>query len=73
MQDVEALIELIRDNRHQEALDMLNKSPALAKARTNRSGQLHGATPLHWAAHRNATELCERLIDPPRRLTETGA
>lgn len=63
MHDVEAFIELIRENRHQEALDMLNESPALAKARTDRSGQLHGATPLHWAAHRNATELCERLID----------
>jgi ankyrin repeat protein len=63
MQDVEALIELIRENRHQEALDMLNASPSLATARTDRSGQLHGATPLHWGAHRNATELCGRLID----------
>ena len=63
MQDVEAFIELIRENRHEEALDMLNASPALAVARTGRSGQLHGATPLHWAAHRNATALCDRLID----------
>ncbi|WP_166827848.1 ankyrin repeat domain-containing protein [Thalassoroseus pseudoceratinae] len=63
MQDVEAFIELIRQNRHQEALDMLNEFPALAKTRTERSGQLHGATPLHWAAHRNATELCGRLLD----------
>lgn len=63
MHDVETFIELIREHRHEEALDMLNASPALATARTDRSGQLHGATPLHWAAHRNATELCERLID----------
>lgn len=63
MQGVEAFIELIRENCLQEALDLLNEFPALARARTKRSGQLHGATPLHWAAHRNATALCERLID----------
>jgi ankyrin repeat protein len=63
MQEVEAFNELIRNNCHQEALDMLNEFPGLARARTNRSGQLHGATPLHWAAHRNKSELCERLID----------
>lgn len=63
MQDIEAFIELIRENRHQEAMDMLNASPSLATTRTDRSGQLHGATPLHWAAHRNATGLCERLIE----------
>jgi len=63
MQDVDAFIELVREARHQEALDMLNASPALAKARTDVSGQFHGATPLHWAAHRNAIELCARLID----------
>lgn len=63
MQDVDDFIQLIRENCLQEALDMLNASPALATARTERSGQLHGATPLHWAAHRNAIALCERLID----------
>lgn len=63
MLDVEPFIELIRESRHPAALDMLNASPTLATARTDRSGQLHGATPLHWAAHRNASELCERLID----------
>jgi ankyrin repeat protein len=62
MQEVETFIELIRENRHREALETLNANPALATARTERAGQLHGATPLHWAAHRNATELCERLI-----------
>jgi ankyrin repeat protein len=63
MQDVDALIELIRDCRYQEALHLLNASPGLATAHSNREGQLHGASPLHWAAHRNATELCERLIE----------
>jgi ankyrin repeat protein len=63
MQDVDTLIELIRERRNQEAFDLLNASPALATARTERSGQLCGATPLHWAAHRNATGLCQRLIE----------
>lgn len=63
MQDVDTLIELIRDRRNQEALHLLNASPDLATAHSNREGQLHGASPLHWAAHRNATELCERLIE----------
>lgn len=73
MRDVEAFIELIRENRHQEALDMLNASPALAKARTDRSGQLHGATPLHWAAHRNAIELCSRLIDLGANVNDSAS
>ncbi|GAA5510302.1 ankyrin repeat domain-containing protein [Novipirellula caenicola] len=63
MQDVDTLIELIRASRHEDALAMLNASPALATQRTDRSGQLCGATPLHWAAHHNATELCQRLIE----------
>lgn len=42
---------------------MLNTSPALATGHTDREGQLHGASPLHWAAHRNAIEVCERLIE----------
>ena len=60
--NIETFIELIRDQRNQEALDTLNASPALATAHSAREGQLHGASPLHWAAHRNATDLCERLI-----------
>ncbi|EMI20262.1 ankyrin repeat protein [Rhodopirellula maiorica SM1] len=63
MQDIDTLIELIRASRHEDALAMLNASPVLAKQRTDRSGQLRGATPLHWAAHHNATELCQRLIE----------
>lgn len=63
MDHVDTLIELIRDGQNQEALAVLNASPALATERSNRSGQLHGASPLHWAAHRNATDLCQRLIE----------
>jgi ankyrin repeat protein len=73
LQDVETFIELIRDRRNQEALEMLNASPALATARTDRSGQLHGASPLHWAAHRNATELCQRLIELGADVNESAS
>ena len=62
MQNVDALISLIRANRDREALELLNASPGLAAEHSEQEGQLHGATPLHWAAHRNAVELCERLI-----------
>jgi ankyrin repeat protein len=63
MTDIDTLIELIRDRRIPEALAMLNASPTLATAHSDREGQLHGASPLHWAAHRNAVELCERLME----------
>lgn len=42
---------------------MLDASPDLATAHTERKGQLHGASPLHWAAHRNAVRLCRRLLE----------
>ena len=42
---------------------MLNVSSVLATAHSDQEGQLHGASPLHWAAHRNAADLCERLIE----------
>ena len=63
MQDVDTLIEMIRERQNKEALDLLRASPQLATQRTNREGQLSGATPLHWAAHRNATEVCSRLLE----------
>jgi ankyrin repeat protein len=62
MQDVDTLINLIRENREGDALKMLGASPELATAHSDRDGQLHGASPLHWAAHRNAADVCERLI-----------
>jgi len=62
MQTVDALISLIRANREREALELLSAFPELAAGHSEQEGQLHGATPLHWAAHRNAVELCERLV-----------
>jgi ankyrin repeat protein len=62
MQNVDALISLIRASRDREALEMLSASADLAKDHSEQRGQLCGASPLHWAAHRNAVELCERLI-----------
>jgi ankyrin repeat protein len=62
MPNVDALITLIRDGRHDEALVLLDASPELAPLHSDQSGQLHGASPLHWAAHRNAVQVCERLI-----------
>lgn len=62
MQNVDQLITLIRDRSIIEALRMLEGAPELATAHSQEGGQLHGASPLHWAAHRNAAEVCERLI-----------
>jgi ankyrin repeat protein len=63
MPDVDVLIGLIDANRDREALDLLGLAPELARGHSAQAGQLHGASPLHWAAHRNAVELCERLIE----------
>jgi ankyrin repeat protein len=63
MASVDALINLIRDGRDDEALAMLSTSSALATAHSDQDGQLHGASPLHWASHRNAVQVCERLIE----------
>ncbi len=62
MQDVDTLIQLIRDDRGEDALRMLEVCRTLAAAHSEEEGQVGGASPLHWAAHRNAAELCERLI-----------
>lgn len=63
MGNVDTLIALIREGRDGEALELLDAHPALATAHSDQGGQLGGASPLHWAAHRNAVELCERLIE----------
>ena len=63
MATVDTLITLIRDRRHDEALALLNTCPGLATAHSEQGGQLHGASPLHWAGHRNAVQLCQRLIE----------
>ena len=63
MEGIDTLISLIRERRDREALELLNAFPQLAAAHSGESGQLGGASALHWAAHRNATALCERLIE----------
>lgn len=73
MPDVDTLIELIRDHRNTEALETLNASPGLATEHSGRSGQLHGASPLHWAAHRNATEVCQRLIELAANVNDSAS
>src|SRR5688500_17683185 len=62
VQDVDALINLIRDRREDDALALLSTFPELARGHSDQAGQLHGASPLHWAGHRNAVRICERLI-----------
>jgi hypothetical protein len=62
MPTVDALISLIRASCDREALEMLGASPGLATGHSEEQGQLYGASPLHWAAHRNAVGVCERLI-----------
>jgi serine/threonine-protein phosphatase 6 regulatory ankyrin repeat subunit B len=71
--DVDALITLIRDRRHDEALALLNGSPALATAHSGLGGQLHGASPLHWAAHRNAVTVCRRLIELGANVNDSAS
>jgi ankyrin repeat protein len=62
MSNIDQLIAHIRDGRHEESLAMLEADPGLARAHSDQDGQLHGASALHWAAHRNAVAVCERLI-----------
>jgi len=57
------LISLIRERRDRDALELLDAFPHLAAAHSGESGQLGGVSALHWAAHRNAVGLCERLIE----------
>lgn len=73
MPDVDTLIELIRAHRNGEALEMLEASPALATEHSDRPGELHGASPLHWAAHRNATEVCQRLIELGANVNDSAS
>ena len=62
MRDVDALISLIHDGSNNEALAMLEISPELAAAHSDLDGQMQGASPLHWASHRNVLQVCECLI-----------
>jgi hypothetical protein len=71
MQNVDDLISLIRANRDREALDLLNASTGLATGHSKQKGQLHGATPLHWAAHRKA--LIGSGLSPRRQPEPTAS
>jgi len=73
MPTVDELISLIRDRRHDAALALLNASPALATAHSDQGGQLHGASPLHWAAHRNAVNVCRRLIELAANVNDSAS
>jgi ankyrin repeat protein len=61
--DVDRLIGLIEQGQAEAALAILNQNPGLATGSSERDGVLRGATPLHWAAHRDMVRLCERLIE----------
>jgi ankyrin repeat protein len=63
MDNVDALIGLIQQRKFIEALAMLDACRVLASARSEKAGQMHGETPLHRAAHCDAVEICERLIE----------
>jgi ankyrin repeat protein len=71
--NVDDLITLIRDRRLDEALALLDSSPELAPLHSDKSGQLHGASPLHWAGHRNAVQVCERLIQLGANVNDSAS
>ncbi|MCM2374384.1 ankyrin repeat domain-containing protein [Aporhodopirellula aestuarii] len=73
MPAVDTLIELIRDHRSMDALRMLEASPALATEHSDRPGELHGASPLHWAAHHNAPEVCQCLIEHGANVNDSAS
>ena len=63
MASVDELIDAIDNKDELAAQKLLEQQPALAAGESLREGVLRGATPLHWAAHRNITNLCEQLIE----------
>ncbi len=62
MASVDKLIDAIDNRDELTAQELLEQQPALAIGESLKEGVLRGATPLHWAAHRNMTDLCEQLI-----------
>lgn len=73
MPNVDTLITLIRDSRQDEALTLLAASPGLATAHSHEDGQLHGASPLHWAGHRNLVQVAERLIELGANVNDSAS
>lgn len=74
MASVDELIDAIDNSDELTAQQLLEQQPELALGESLRDGVLRGATPLHWAAHRNMADLCERLIqsgaDPNARQAQ---
>ena len=62
MRSVDELIDVIDNGNELTAQNLLEQHPELATGESLREGVLRGATPLHWAAHRNMIDFCERLI-----------
>ncbi len=62
MASVDELIDAIENRDERTAQELIEQHPALAIGESLRESVLRGATPLHWAAHRNMTNLCEKLI-----------
>lgn len=62
MASVDELIDAIDNRTELTAQKLLEQQPELATGESLREGVLRGATPLHWAAHRNMTDFCEQLI-----------
>ena len=62
MATVDDLIDLIDGRDEERALALLDEHPELADGESTREGVLAGATPLHWAAHRDQVPLCARLV-----------
>ena len=62
MASVDELIDAIDNRDEPTAQELIEQQPTLATGESLREGVLRGATPLHWAAHRNMTNLCEQLI-----------
>ena len=62
MAAVDDLIDAIDNGDELTAQKLIEQQPTLVIGESLREGVLRGATPLHWAAHRNMTNLCEQLI-----------
>ena len=62
MPSVDELIDAIDNRDALTAQNLLEQQPELATGESLREGVLRGATPLHWAAHRNMIDFCETLI-----------
>ena len=63
MASVDELIDAIDNGDELTVHNLLEQQPTLVTGESLREGVLRGATPLHWAAHRNMADLCKRLIE----------